>query len=175
MGREVANRGYAATSVADVLRSAGVSRRSFYELFASKEDCFLQAYDLGVAVLVDLVVSAVDDSLGRKANVARAVSAYLSALEVNGDLARAFLLEAMGAGAPALERRSEVIRRLAHVIEQVHRASDAAGAALPFHRYHAAAAVINEMVTERMLDRGAKGLNELQPLLEDTLASLLDL
>ena len=37
-----------------------------------------------IAVLVDLVVSAVDDSLGRKANVARAVSAYLSALEVNG-------------------------------------------------------------------------------------------
>ncbi len=175
MGHEVARRGYAATSVADVLRSAGVSRRSFYELFASKEDCFLQAYDLGVAVLVDLVVSAVDDSLGRKANVARAVSAYLSALEVNGDLARAFLLEAMGAGAPALERRSEVIRRLARVIEQVHRGPDAAGAALPFHRYHAASAVINEMVTERMLDRGPEGLDELQPLLEDTLASLLDL
>jgi AcrR family transcriptional regulator len=45
----VANRGYAATSVADVLALAGVSRRAFYELFANKQDCFLATHDSVVA------------------------------------------------------------------------------------------------------------------------------
>jgi AcrR family transcriptional regulator len=41
----VAARGYADTRVVDVIGTAGVSRKTFYELFDSKEDCFLAAYD----------------------------------------------------------------------------------------------------------------------------------
>ena len=42
----VAERGYPETRVVDVIGVAGVSRKTFYELFASKEDCFLAAYDV---------------------------------------------------------------------------------------------------------------------------------
>src|SRR5215475_4448379 len=41
----VADRGYAETRVADVIAVAGVSRKTFYELFADKEDCFLAAFE----------------------------------------------------------------------------------------------------------------------------------
>src|SRR5689334_4255912 len=43
----VAERGYEAATVADIVRAAGVSRSTFYEQFASKEACFLEAYERG--------------------------------------------------------------------------------------------------------------------------------
>src|SRR5439155_260785 len=52
MANVVAAKGYAATTVADVVSAAGVSRSTFYELFASKEACFLDAYNQGVEDLL---------------------------------------------------------------------------------------------------------------------------
>src|SRR3954449_5882078 len=49
----VAEKGYAATRVADITDYAGVSRKTFYELFTDKEDCFLAAYDAITALLMD--------------------------------------------------------------------------------------------------------------------------
>src|ERR1022692_3547086 len=49
MAESVYQRGYAATSVADVIALAGVSRRAFYEQFSNKEACFLATYDAFVA------------------------------------------------------------------------------------------------------------------------------
>jgi AcrR family transcriptional regulator len=46
MLEEVADRGYAATSVAHVTAKAGVSRKSFYEQFTDKQDCYYAAFDL---------------------------------------------------------------------------------------------------------------------------------
>ena len=40
----MATQGYSSTSVADIIKSAGVSRQTFYELFTSKQDCFLASY-----------------------------------------------------------------------------------------------------------------------------------
>src|SRR5438067_1954691 len=51
--------GYTAASVTDVVRAAAVSRSTFYELFASKEACFLEAYRTGVEVLDERVGHAV--------------------------------------------------------------------------------------------------------------------
>src|SRR5690242_3020391 len=49
MVKAVAEKGYAATTIADVVARAGVSRRTFYEQFRDKEACFLAAFDTGVA------------------------------------------------------------------------------------------------------------------------------
>lgn len=48
MARAVATRGYSATSVANVIELAGVSRTTFYEHFANKDECFLAAYEVMV-------------------------------------------------------------------------------------------------------------------------------
>src|ERR1044072_1985797 len=53
----VSLRGYAATPVAEILKAAGVSRRTFYEQFADKEDCFLAAYDTFVALCAERLVA----------------------------------------------------------------------------------------------------------------------
>ena len=55
----VAEKGYARVVVADVIERAGVSRKTFYEQFSNKEDCFLAAYDAGV----DGLLAAIDEAL----------------------------------------------------------------------------------------------------------------
>jgi AcrR family transcriptional regulator len=44
IGRAVAEKGYAGATIDDVVRRAGVSKKTFYDHFADKEDCFLAAY-----------------------------------------------------------------------------------------------------------------------------------
>src|SRR3954454_10930364 len=58
MADATASKGYGNVAVADVIERAGVSRRSFYEHFANKEECFLAAYDAGVAGLLDAIAEA---------------------------------------------------------------------------------------------------------------------
>src|SRR6185312_6723758 len=55
MAQTVAAKGYTATTVADVVAHAGVSRKTFYEHFADREECFLAAYDAAVDVLLGAV------------------------------------------------------------------------------------------------------------------------
>ena len=55
VGRAVAERGYAAATIDDVVRGAGVSKKTFYEHFADKEDCFLAAYEAASEELFERV------------------------------------------------------------------------------------------------------------------------
>ena len=47
MASVVGERGYAATTISDVVRAASISRRTFYEYFQDKEDCFVETYRTG--------------------------------------------------------------------------------------------------------------------------------
>src|SRR3954463_3459724 len=58
MIQAVAEKGYTAATVADAVREARVSRGTFYAEFASKEECFLEAYRHGVDVLLHRVATA---------------------------------------------------------------------------------------------------------------------
>src|SRR5918997_3825076 len=81
MGGVVADKGYAAATVADVVRAAGVSRTTFYEQFRSKEDCFVEAYRHGVDVLIDEVRTAVRTTDGDwRAQLRAGMRAYLETL-----------------------------------------------------------------------------------------------
>ena len=66
MVQAVAEKGYARVAVADVIERAGVSRKTFYEQFANKEDCFLAAYD----ATVDDLLATIDASASRYAPTA---------------------------------------------------------------------------------------------------------
>ena len=55
VGRAVAERGYAAATIDDVVRRAGVSKKTFYDHFADKQDCFLAAYEAASEELLERV------------------------------------------------------------------------------------------------------------------------
>src|SRR5213080_4602099 len=58
MADAVASKSYAATTVADVVAGAGVSRKTFYEHFRDKEECFLAAFDAGVGLVLEAITAA---------------------------------------------------------------------------------------------------------------------
>ena len=109
MVQAVADKGYAAATVADAVRLARVSRGTFYELFESKEACLLGAYRLGVEVLEERVREAVRDAADWREELRLGIRAYLRTLEEEPLFARVFLLEASVIGG----EREKTLRRFA--------------------------------------------------------------
>ncbi|MBF6075804.1 TetR/AcrR family transcriptional regulator [Nocardia beijingensis] len=100
-----ADKGYAAATVADVLKRAEVSRVTFYQHFANKEACFLAAYDMAVEIVMTRIAGALAADGTPLERVDRALDAYFSTLAQEPQVARVFLVEVYAAGRPVLERR----------------------------------------------------------------------
>src|SRR5919197_4804648 len=83
MAQAVAQHGYGATTVAHVVALAGVSRKTFYEHFRDKEDCFLALYDTGIAYLLGRIAETVGDEMpgaDSRARLAAGLRAFLAVL-----------------------------------------------------------------------------------------------
>lgn len=177
MVEAVSEKGYARVVVADVIERAGVSRKTFYEQFANKEECFLAAYDAGV----DSLLTAIDEALVELAPdwlaaSRRAVEVYLEAMAASPAFARAFLIEVLGAGAEALARRDVVQQRFAEQLAGIHRRARADIPEIPElgeHTFRAAVGAVNELVTAHVLERGAPTLPELTDAILDVHLALL--
>jgi AcrR family transcriptional regulator len=111
----VARDGYAAASVADVIAIAGVSRKTFYEQFDDKEDCFLTAYDVMSARFAEALAGVGTEGSVEERMEAR-IRAYLKGLAREPAMARAFVVEVLGAGARALARRERVTAKFAELL-----------------------------------------------------------
>jgi AcrR family transcriptional regulator len=117
MAQTVARRGYAATPVAEILKAAGVSRRTFYEQFADKEDCFLEAYDAIVAVCTERLVVAYHAGESWEDGIAHAYESLLGTLAAEPDFAHLGVVGVLGAGPRGLARREATLRRFARFID----------------------------------------------------------
>jgi AcrR family transcriptional regulator len=124
-----AERGYANVSVADILKRAGVSRETFYEQFANKEDCFLAGYEEALGVIVQALreatppAPAIDDD-GPLERLDRFLERYLAALASEPAVARALLIESYAAGPTSIKRRAEGQARGAEAIAAMVEARD---------------------------------------------------
>jgi AcrR family transcriptional regulator len=112
----VGEHGAANVTVAHIVARSGVSRRTFYELFVDREDCFLAAFDETIARIVSVVVPAYEKPSRWSDRVRAGLIALLEIFEDDRAAARLVIVDALGAGANALERRRRV---LAHVIAAV--------------------------------------------------------
>jgi AcrR family transcriptional regulator len=118
MVAETSRRGVGNVTVAHVVARSGLSRRTFYEIFDDREACFLAAFDAGVERIAGEVLPAYEHP-GRWCERVRAgLIALLLALENDPDLARLLIVESLGAGSLALERRSRVFKKLTGVVEE---------------------------------------------------------
>jgi AcrR family transcriptional regulator len=173
MAEAVARKTYAGTTVADVVAGAGVSRKTFYEHFRDKEECFLAAFDTGV----DMLLAAINEARPAHGDdtwlgLMRArVRAYLETLASRPAFARTFLIEVFAAGPHALDRRADVLRRFAQLFRDLHEEARRQFAELPpvpEPVYIAAVGAINELVSEF----AREGRMHELPELEDTLLYL---
>jgi AcrR family transcriptional regulator len=93
MVQVVAEKGYAAATVADAVKLARVSRGTFYELFESKQQCLATAYKLGVEVLDRRIADAVRDATDWRDEIRLGLQAYLECLREEPRFAHVHLLE----------------------------------------------------------------------------------
>ena len=174
----VAEKGYAPTTVADVIRNARVSRTTFYEQFADKEDCFLAAYDDGGRTHYQLVAEAVDQAVDLVDQVRLGVRAYLDALAAYPAFARAFLLEVFAAGPKAARKRAEHQARYIALLRRSYeraRADDPGLPELSHAVFQAAATAVDSLVTTCLWEERPDDIPALEPTALYVLLSVLGL
>lgn len=175
MAEAVALRGYSATTVADVVERAGVSRKTFYEHFGDKLGCFLATYDAAAELLLAAMAEAGGRGTDWRARMDASVRAYLAGLSEHG-FARASFLDVPAAGDDALARRAEVHERFAVLLRRIHTAARRSDPTIPYRRpmmFRAAVGAVNELVTEAVRTRDVTHLPRLAPVVVEILDTLL--
>lgn len=117
--RALAEKGYGDITLADIVREAGVSRRTFYEHFQTKSDCFIALYEAASGNALKVLREAIDPGHSWQTQIERAVAAYLSCLVPNPALVRSLFIEILGLGAPGLAARRRVNGEIADFIRDV--------------------------------------------------------
>jgi AcrR family transcriptional regulator len=110
--------GYARMTVAQVIGRAKVSRKTFYDVFSDREDCFLAAFDRAIDQASVLARDAYEQEQGWRDGVRAGLLRLLMFLDDEPGLARLCVVEALGAGTRVLERRAQVLEQLAEVIDR---------------------------------------------------------
>lgn len=190
LAEAMAERGFVSTSVADVIRCAGVSRETFYQLFESKADAFDAALDIAGDLLGEhllAVIAAAPDAgpvgdgpsddgsddlhhdSGLRRRVSTLVGAYLEAILLHRSHARLHLVEVWAAGPDAIARRAHRQRDLAH------RLAAALGRDDPDGRFAAELVIagLSTLVTAPLLDGDDDGLLALRGPATDLTLQLL--
>ncbi|MGC2375094.1 MAG: MarR family transcriptional regulator [Solirubrobacteraceae bacterium] len=126
----VAERGGSNVTVAQIVERAGVSRRTFYEIFTDREECFLAAFDDCVASLAEVVLPAFHGSGRWRERVRAGLGALLCALESDPGVARLLIVESLSAVPGAVERRRRVSDVLVAAVDEGRREAKT-GSALP--------------------------------------------
>jgi AcrR family transcriptional regulator len=118
--------GYPRATVAEIIRRAGVSRKTFYDTFSGREDCFLALLEQTIAQAAFVVGAAYDDSRHWRTGIRSALSSLLVLMQREPALARLWLVEALKGGDRVLARRAQAVGHLANLIGEGRAATKSA-------------------------------------------------
>lgn len=106
LATSIAEKGYRDTTVADVVRHARTSKRTFYDQFGTKESCFVELLRTNNATLVNRIRDAVDPNAPWRDQISQAVGAYVDHIESAPAVTLSWIRElpALGADARPLQR-----------------------------------------------------------------------
>jgi AcrR family transcriptional regulator len=124
-------RGYADTTIADVVRVARTSRSAFYEHFADKEDCFLAAYEQMTTAFIRASLEAAAGVSGWREKLDAGILTYFRFMADHPEVAVSTVVEIQGAGRRALEARSRALRQWMQTIQGLAILARREGVALP--------------------------------------------
>jgi AcrR family transcriptional regulator len=116
MLERVAEQGYAATTIGDVVSAARCSRNAFYELFEDKEACYIAASDETAAEMLEILYAAVEEESWLAA-LRRGMRSYLQWWTERPRIAVAYLIDLPSAGRRAIEQRDRAYARFAAMFE----------------------------------------------------------
>ncbi|MGH2975535.1 MAG: TetR/AcrR family transcriptional regulator [Solirubrobacterales bacterium] len=167
--RVVSEKGYGATTVADLTREAGISRTTFYEMYEDKEACFLAAYDGAVDALVRRIAAAYEAEEGWPRRARAGLAALLEALAEEPDAARLALVD-VGAAGPAAQRRYRAaLQRLTPFFDE-GRDFAPGGRSLPANTSRMAIGAVAGLIADELAEERAE---DLPGLISDVLFATL--
>jgi AcrR family transcriptional regulator len=171
--------GYADASAEAIAREAGMSKATFYEHFDNKEDCICALFDTAATDLLGALQNAAGeeadpgDPLGR---YRPSIRAFLERVAENPEFAQTLLVEIIGAGPRAMERRDRVLAGFADYIYERTAADADAGLVPRMRSRHDAFAVVGAFVelASRQLRLGTPDdIRELEPVIERIIRGLM--
>jgi len=166
----VAERGYEATSVADIVKAAAVSRNAFYKSFSDKQDCFATAHEVGHERLFEILTAPCEQGATVEERVQRSLAAVLDALASEPDLARLLFVEAPSAGEEIALRYHQWLQRYGTLLRVA--APDAPPQSSPAPEVEGVivGGVASRVASEVLQGRGARLRDLTEPFVEYILA-----
>ena len=161
MVRVVGRKGYKATSVADVIEEANVSRTTFYKHFEDKHECFLAAYDLVVERVLDAVVANCDAEQPWLERMRVGLTTVVELFALDPELARTAIVEVAAAGADARQRHWNAVARFTEFLADGEQL--AGDRELPDNIALMAAGAVSGLIFDELLTGRAERLPELLP------------
>lgn len=113
----IADSGYTRTTVADIVRRARTSRRTFYEHFSSKEDCFVALHNDNTAEMIRQIYAAVDRTAPWETQVRHAVEAWIASAESTPSLTLSWIRDVPGLGAAARRLQRDVMEQFIVMVQ----------------------------------------------------------
>lgn len=154
--------GYDETSVRTVLDRTGLYRQAFYDNFADKDACYLEAFELGVERLEGLVQAAAASEESWRGRLRAGLGALLDFFEAEPAVGRALVVEVHAAGPEALARRAEAMRGAVEFVDRARQEADGQEAP-PAIAAEGVVSGIHAVVHARLSGGDENGLRKLLP------------
>ena len=166
----VSEHGYNETTIGKITSAAKISRRTFYEHFSSKEECFLAAYEMIDAHVHGAMLAAGDPTESWPEQVRARLAVLLETLGRDPAVARFYLVEPLSAGGDLAARYRDAMQLLAETVRPQEGPADVNVEV----RDQALMGGVATLIARRLNSGGAAQLNELLPdLVELVLAPYL--
>jgi AcrR family transcriptional regulator len=156
----VSEEGYRRMTVRRVSGRAGVSNKTFYDLFSDREDCFLAAFDQAIGELAAVVLPAYEGEQGWVGGIRAGLGALLGFLDEDPALCSFVFVEALGAGPRVLKHRAGVFEVLQGAVDQ-GRLGVRAGRELPPLTAESVVGAAFSVIHARLLERRPEPLRSL--------------
>jgi AcrR family transcriptional regulator len=165
-----ARSGYAEASAEAIAREARMSKATFYEHFANKEECLLELFDEAAAQVADAVAGTPS---GPQPGVQERIRAFLDIVAAHPDEAQTLLVEIVGAGPEASQRRDGALRAIARRLYEIEVGDGAAGGYASELDAFAVVGAVVELVARQLRHGEPRTLAELEPVVERLVLGLL--
>jgi AcrR family transcriptional regulator len=169
--------GYADASAEAISRQAGMSKATFYEHFANKEECLIALFEYASAVVLEALVEAGRHAGGDFRDRHRAgLRAILEIVDANPSVAQAILVETMGAGPRVVELRDRALNTVAQMMYEETKHGAERGGGPAFASPDEAFAIVGatfELVSRQLRSGQPESVLDLEPLIQRLILGLL--
>ena len=173
-----AERGYAEASAEAISRAAGMSKATFYEHFSNKEDAILALFEQAAHVVMGRVGEATTSTeTDAESRVRAGLHAFVTAIADYPAASQTLLVEIIGAGPRAMERRDAILEGFAQLIDQENQTEHERWGVprlKSFEDAYALVGAIAELASRHLRHGRPADVHELEPVLERLIFGLLD-